>query len=156
MKKVIIDKEQMLDNLIRKFGFEHSAVIDFATIMYDKNFNERMVADVYRGLIEAWRRIDRLHNYFCTICRLTILRKSLIIKTDKTRADKQMTTNKIQYMKEINYDPEYKITEKEFTEWLAENNMEDTFNKMLKEEDDYDIALDFSIPVAMVKYFRNK
>lgn len=67
-----------------------------------------------------------------------------------------MTTNKIQYMKEINYDPEYKITVKEFTEWLAENNMEDTFNKMLKEEDDYDIALDFSIPVTMVKYFRNK
>lgn len=52
-KKMMIDKEQMLDNLIRKFGFEHSAVIDFATIMYDKNFNERMVADVYRGLIEA-------------------------------------------------------------------------------------------------------
>ena len=67
-----------------------------------------------------------------------------------------MTTNKIQYMKEINYDPEYKITVKEFTEWLTENNMEDTFNKMLKEEDDYDIALDFSIPVAMIKYFRNK
>ena len=156
MKKVMIDKEQMLDNLIRKFGFEHSAVIDFATIMYDKNFNERMVADVYRGLIEAWGRIGRLHNYFCTICRLTILRKSLIIKTDKTKEDKQMTTNKIQYMKEINYDLEYKITVKEFTEWLAENNMEDTFNKMLKEKDDYDIALDFSIPVAMVKYFRNK
>ena len=67
-----------------------------------------------------------------------------------------MTTNKIQYMKEINYDPEYKITVKEFTKWLAENNMEDTFNKMLKEKDDYDIALDFSIPVTMVKYFRNK
>lgn len=66
MKKVMIDKEQMLDNLIRKFGFEHSAVIDFATIMYDKNFNEKMVADVYRGLIEAWgkdRQIAQLLLY---------------------------------------------------------------------------------------------
>ena len=67
-----------------------------------------------------------------------------------------MTSNRIQYMKEINIDPEYKITVAEFKEWLTENNMEDTFQNLLKDEDkdDYDIALDFSIPVTMVKYFR--
>ena len=52
MKRIIIDREQMLDNLIKKFGFEHSAVIDFAEIMYDKNFNDTMINDLYRGLIE--------------------------------------------------------------------------------------------------------
>ena len=59
-------------------------------------------------------------------------------------------------MKEINIDPEYKITVVEFKEWLTENNMKDTFQNLLKDEDkdDYDIALDFSIPVTMVKYFR--
>ena len=67
-----------------------------------------------------------------------------------------MTSNRIQYMKEINIDPEYKITVVEFKEWLTENNMKDTFQNLLKDEDkdDYDIALDFSIPVTMVKYFR--
>lgn len=69
-----------------------------------------------------------------------------------------MTTNKIQYMKEINYDPQYKITVKEFKKCLVEMNLVEIFNEQLKDEeyDDYDIALDFSIPVAMVKYFRNK
>ena len=45
-------KERMLDNIIRKWGFEHSATITFATIMEDKNFTDKMVADVYRDLMD--------------------------------------------------------------------------------------------------------
>lgn len=69
-----------------------------------------------------------------------------------------MREHKEQYMKEINTDPEYRTTLKEFTQWLEENNMVDIFNKMLQNEenDDYYIAVDFSIPVTMVKYFRKK
>ena len=45
-------REKMLDNIIRKWGFEHSATITFATIMEDKNFTDKMVADVYRDLMD--------------------------------------------------------------------------------------------------------
>lgn len=69
-----------------------------------------------------------------------------------------MTRNQRQYMEEINYDIEYKITVKDFTQWLAENKKEEVFRKMLENKDlnVYDIALDFSIPVIMVKYFQKK
>lgn len=69
-----------------------------------------------------------------------------------------MTRNQRQYMEEINYDIEYKITVKDFTQWLTENKKEEVFRKMLenKDLDLYDIALDFSIPVIMVKYFQKK
>ncbi len=69
-----------------------------------------------------------------------------------------MTTNQKQYMEEINNNEEYNITVEEFTQWLKENNEEKEFTKMLnnKDLDDYDIALDYTIPVTMVKYFRTK
>ena len=67
-------------------------------------------------------------------------------------------TNKEQYTKEININKEYKITVKEFKTWLTENNMVTTLKGMLNNPtyDNFDIALDFSIPVAMVKLLRKE
>jgi len=64
-------------------------------------------------------------------------------------------TSRERYMQEINVDPEYRISIKEFTKWLEDNDLYSTFMKMLNDpnEDVYDIAQDFSIPVSMVKYF---
>ena len=45
-------REEMLDNIIRKYGFEHSATITFATLMEDANFSEKMIVDLYRGLMD--------------------------------------------------------------------------------------------------------
>lgn len=65
-------------------------------------------------------------------------------------------TNKERYLTEINSDPEYRTTIAEFKDWLTRNNMTDTFKRMLKSPDldEYDIAVDFSIPVSMVKHFQ--
>ena len=51
---------------------------------------------------------------------------------------------------------DYKVSVEAFKNWLRAENMQETFNKMLSDRDLtlYDIALDFSIPVAMVKYFK--
>ena len=48
---------------------------------------------------------------------------------------------------------EYAISLKEFKAWLAENKMVD-FNEVLKNKDNYYIAVDFSIPLTMVKYLK--
>lgn len=45
-------KEKMLDNIIRKYGFEHPLTIHFANLMEDENFTEKMIADLYRGLMD--------------------------------------------------------------------------------------------------------
>lgn len=45
-------REEMLDNIIRKYGFEHSATITFATLMEDAKFSEKMIVDLYRGLMD--------------------------------------------------------------------------------------------------------
>lgn len=59
-----------------------------------------------------------------------------------------------QYVKEIaEQNSEYRTSIADFTEWLIRNNMIDTFTRDLK-SDDYEVAVDFSIPVSMVKYFR--
>ncbi len=68
-----------------------------------------------------------------------------------------MMTNKEQYFNEINHCEDYRTTIADFRTWLHDNSMEDTFNGMLRHPalyDDYDIAVDFSLPLVMVKYFR--
>ena len=45
-------REKMLDNIIRKQGFEHSATITFATLMEDAKISEKMIIDLYRGLMD--------------------------------------------------------------------------------------------------------
>lgn len=45
-------REKMLDNIIRKYGFEHDATITFATLMEDAKFSEKMIIDLYRGLMD--------------------------------------------------------------------------------------------------------
>ena len=60
------------------------------------------------------------------------------------------------YMASINTDETYRITVKDFRQWLRDKNMTAEFERQLRDEDLtlYDIALDFAIPVSMVKYFR--
>lgn len=61
-------------------------------------------------------------------------------------------TARIQYeteMRENNTD--YNITLKEFMNWLKENCKKANFKKSLK-EGMYETAVDFSVPVIMVKY----
>ena len=54
-------------------------------------------------------------------------------------------------------DKEYKTTIKEFTQWVTDHNMIDRFREDIRSigihNDIYDIALDYSIPVSMIKFF---
>lgn len=45
-------REEMLDNIIKKWGFEHTFTIDFATVMEDKHFTDKMIIDLYKGLMD--------------------------------------------------------------------------------------------------------
>lgn len=45
-------REKMLDNIIRKYGFEHPLTIDFATVMEDELFTDKMITDLYNGLMD--------------------------------------------------------------------------------------------------------
>ena len=65
-------------------------------------------------------------------------------------------TNRERYERDINHSDDYRISVKAFREWLRAENMTEVFSKKLRDEGEslYDIALDFSIPVAMVKYFK--
>ena len=68
-----------------------------------------------------------------------------------------MMTNKEQYFNEINRCEDYRTTIADFRAWLQDNNMEDTFNERLQHPslyDDFELAVDFSIPLTMVRYFR--
>ena len=51
---------------------------------------------------------------------------------------------------------DYKISIESCRNGQGPENMQATFNQMLKDQQLtlYDIALDFSIPVSMVKYFK--
>lgn len=75
--------------------------------------------------------------------------------TNKEREVREMT-NRQRYEHDINHNEDYRISIKAFREWLRAENMTEVFHKKLrdKEETLYDIALDFSIPVSMVKYFK--
>ena len=79
----------------------------------------------------------------------------------KEQEEKDMMTwdnNKDQYLYEIDHDDNYKgQTIASFKTWLQDNGMEDTFTEMLQHPalyDDYDIAVDFCLPLTMVRYFR--
>ena len=66
-------------------------------------------------------------------------------------------SNTDRYNHDINHgNSDYKVSIESFKNWLRAENMQETFNQMLKDRELtlYDIALDFSIPVAMVKHFR--
>lgn len=69
-------------------------------------------------------------------------------------------TNKEIYFNEINTDKEYNITIAEFTKWLEDHNCTERFktavNRIDTEEDLYFVAVDYSIPVIMVKYFQKR
>ena len=45
-------KDEMLTNIIRKWGFEHEFTIDFAVAMEDSHFTDKMLTDLYRGLMD--------------------------------------------------------------------------------------------------------
>lgn len=62
-------------------------------------------------------------------------------------------TARIQYeteMRENNAD--YNITLSELMNWLKENNKTEAFKKSVEKEGMYETAVDFSVPVIMVKY----
>lgn len=65
-----------------------------------------------------------------------------------------MMTNKERYNKEIaEQNSYYKTTIKEFIDWLKENNEYEWFGiRILNNEDFYNIATDYSIPLVMIKY----
>jgi len=70
-----------------------------------------------------------------------------------------MTNNKKRYEREINTDSNYKITISEFQKWLkTEEKRKEVFkaeldNVIRKINNYYDVAVDFSIPITMVKFF---
>lgn len=60
-------------------------------------------------------------------------------------------TARVQYEKEIITSEDYNISLSEFVNWLKDNNKEADFRKSLK-EGMYETAVDFSVPVIIVKY----
>lgn len=67
-------------------------------------------------------------------------------------------TNKETYMKEINVVSDYKISTKDFMDYLAKDDNEKVFFAQIERIkkgllDLYDVAVDWSIPVIMVKKF---
>lgn len=60
-------------------------------------------------------------------------------------------TARVQYEKEIITSEDYNISLSEFVNWLKDNNKEADFRKSLK-EGIYETAVDFSVPVIIVKY----
>ena len=70
-----------------------------------------------------------------------------------------MRTNEEWYKIDLATDSEeYNITINDFKEWLEAKNMTNTFYEMLNDSNynDYDIAVDFSIFIIMVKWFRKE
>ena len=74
-------------------------------------------------------------------------------------------SNTERYASEINHSDDYRISIKSFKNWLSiksfknwlsTENMTEVFNEKLRNSEltEFDIAVDFSIPVAMVKHFR--
>ena len=48
MKKT---RDEMLTDIIRKWGFENAATITFATLMDDNKISERALYEAYRGFM---------------------------------------------------------------------------------------------------------
>ena len=67
--------------------------------------------------------------------------------------------NRADYMKNLNNrNEDFKVRISDFKKWLIENDKMDYFLQEVSysEPDIFGIAIDFSIPVTMVKYFRMK
>ena len=69
-----------------------------------------------------------------------------------------MTTYDNEYKANINTNKDYKISRKEFTEWLEEVGEKEFFENITKAneldlEEWYDIAVCYSIPFIMIKWF---
>lgn len=47
-----MNKNEMLNELIRKWGFEHCFVVAFATLMEDKLISDSALTELYRGLMD--------------------------------------------------------------------------------------------------------
>ena len=65
--------------------------------------------------------------------------------------------NRADYMKNLNSrNEDFKVRISDFKKWLIENDKMDYFLQEVSysEPDIFGIAIDFSIPVTMVKYFR--
>lgn len=45
-------REEMLDRIIRKYGFEHDATLTFAYLMEDDKLNDHAIEELYRGLMD--------------------------------------------------------------------------------------------------------
>lgn len=45
-------KERMLDNIIKKWGFEHDFTITFAIAIDDTCFTTKMIDNLYRDLMD--------------------------------------------------------------------------------------------------------
>lgn len=61
-----------------------------------------------------------------------------------------------QYRKEINTDPFYRVSIDNFLYFLKKNHLQGAFAESINQEDIdiYLIAVDYSIPIIMVKYFQ--
>lgn len=61
-----------------------------------------------------------------------------------------------QYRKEINVDSFYRISIDNFKRYLRQNFLQERFAMAMNSEeiDVFEVAVDFSIPVIMVKYFQ--
>lgn len=72
-----------------------------------------------------------------------------------------MFTNKERYEYEINWLKDYNISIADFLQFLVENNRTGLFFSHIAEigkcdYTEYDVAVDWSIPLIMVKWFLNK
>lgn len=71
-----------------------------------------------------------------------------------------MLTNKEIYEEVINVNKNFNISISDFSAWLEDNNYTKLFSEELdkieNEDDLYYVAVDFTIPISMVKYFLRK
>lgn len=66
-----------------------------------------------------------------------------------------------EYQMNINTNEYYKISKKDFVKWLEESGEKNFFKNMIEAdelniEEWYDIAVDYSIPFIMIKWFKRK
>lgn len=78
--------------------------------------------------------------------------------TKKNIEEMERRERVFQIYREDSNNEEYRITKEDFRDWLKENNQKDSFIKDLKEAKEdiisvYDIAIDYSISVELVKFF---
>ena len=45
-------KEEMLNNIIKKWGLEHDATRTFASLMNNKKLSEHAIEELYKGLMD--------------------------------------------------------------------------------------------------------